>query len=172
MFSGGNTRSFQVGFVSREKGEYIPPDINDPRFKDDKFKDDPDVRGILGNIKHDFEQEEKGIYNLSDDPHNGDKDSIPAKDDENEEKSLDDNTKKEEEGKSAGGAKNMKELLEKIYGARTKAAAETSVGKDCNQITCCPIQVCTFILHQSKLVYLHLHFLIVRIIRMTLGSSS
>ena len=95
-----------------------------------------------------------------------------SKDKKNEEESNKDNTKNEEEGKSAGGAKNMKELLEKIYGARTKAAAETSVGKDCNQITCCPIQVCTFILHQSKLVYLHLHFLIVRIIRMTLGSSS
>ena len=35
------------------------------------------------------------------------------------------------------GAKNMKDLLEKIYGARTKAAAETSVGKEYNQITCC-----------------------------------
>ena len=162
MFSGGNTRSFQVGFVSREKGEYIPPDVNDPRFKDDKFKDDPDVRGILGNIKHDFDQEEKGIYHTpeqKDDPQNGDEDSIPTKDSKNEEKSFDDNTKKEEEGKSAGGggAKNMKELLEKIYGARTRAAAETSVGKDYNQITCCPIQVCTFNLHQSKLLCVHLH---------------
>ena len=36
---------------------------------------------------------------------------------------------KEEEG-SAEGAKSMKELLEKIYGARTKAATQTSVGKD------------------------------------------
>ena len=160
MASGGSTRSFQVGFVSREKGEYISPDVNDPRFKDDKFKDDPDVRGILGNIKHDFDQEEKGIYHTpeqKDDLQNGDEDSIPAKDDENEEKSLDDNTKKEEDGKSAGGAKNMKELLEKIYGARTRAAAETSVGKDYNQITCCPIQVCTFNLHQSKLLCVHLH---------------
>merc|ERR1712032_1139343 len=34
---------------------------------------------------------------------------------------------KEEEG-SAEGAKSMKELLEKIYGARTKAATQTSVG--------------------------------------------
>ena len=139
---GGSTRSFQVGFVSREKGEYIPPDINDPRFKDDKFKDDPDVRGILGNIKHDFDQEEKGIYHTpeqKDDPQNGDEDSMPSKDKKNEEKSLDDSTKKkEEDGKSGGGgAKNMKELLEKIYGARTKAAAETSVGKNCNQITWC-----------------------------------
>ena len=133
MAPGGSTRSFQVGFVSREKGEYIPPDINDPRFKDDKFKDDPDVRGILGNIKHDFDQEEKGIYHTpgpKDGLPNGDKDSVPAKDEKNEEKSLDDNPKKEEDGKSGGGAKNMKELLEKIYGARTKAAAETSVGKD------------------------------------------
>jgi len=126
--SGGSTRAFQFGFVSRDKGEYIPPDINDPRFKDDKFKDDPDVRGILGNIKHDFDQEEKGIYNIPDDLENGDKDSIPTKDEKNEEGSLDDNTKKEEDGKSAGGAKNMKELLEKIYGARTKTAAETSAG--------------------------------------------
>ena len=152
MASGASTRSFQVGFVSREKGEYIPPDINDPRFKDDKFKDDPDVRGILGNIKHDFDQEEKGIYHTPEpkgDPQNGDEDSIPTKDKKNEEKSLDDNTKKEGEGKSAGGAKNMKELLEKIYGAKTKAAAETSVGKNCNQITCCLIQVYTFILHHS-----------------------
>ena len=150
--SGGSRRSFQVGFVSREKGEYIPPDVNDPRFKDDKFKDDPDVRGILGNIKHDFDQEEKGIYHTpepKDDSQNRDEDSIPTKDKKNEEKSLDDNTKKEEEGKLAGGAKNMKELLEKIYGARTKAAAETSVGKDYNQTTCCLIQVYTFILHQS-----------------------
>ena len=144
MASGGSTRSFQVGFVSRDKGEYIPPDVNDPRFKDDKFKDDPDVRGILGNIKHDFDQEEKGIYNIPDDPQNRDKDSIPAKDKKNEEKLLDDNTKKkEEEGKSGGGAKNMKELLEKIYGARTKAAAETSIGDDYNEVTCCLIQVHT-----------------------------
>jgi len=104
--SGGSTRSFQVGFVSREKGEYIPPDINDPRFKDDKFKDDPDVRGILGNIKHDFDQEEKGIYHTpeqKDDPQNGDEDSMPTKDSKNEEKSLDENTKKKEEvGKSGG----------------------------------------------------------------------
>jgi len=129
--SGGSTRSFQVGFVSREKGEYIPPDINDPRFKDDKFKDDPDVRGILGNIKHDFDQEEKGIYHTprpKDGLQSGDEDSIPNNDKKNEEDSNNDNTKKEEDGKSAGGAKNMKELLEKIYGAKTKAAAETSVG--------------------------------------------
>ena len=157
MASGGSTRAFQVGFFSRDKGEYIPPDINDPRFKDDKFKDDPDVRGILGNIKHDFDQEEKGIYNIPDDLENGDKDSIPTKDEKNEEGSLDDNTKKEEDGKSAGGAKNMKELLEKIYGARTKTAAETSVGKDYNWITCSLIHVYTLILHQSKLVYIHLH---------------
>ena len=114
--SGGSTRSFQVGFVLREKGEYIPPDVNDPRFKDDKFKDDPDVRGILGNIKHDFDQEEKGIYHTQrpkGDPQNGDEDSLPTKEKKNEEKSLDDNTKKEEEGKSGGGAKNVKELLEK-----------------------------------------------------------
>ena len=159
--SGGSTRSFQLGFVSPEKGEYIPPDVNDPRFKDDKFKDDPDVRGILGNIKHDFDQEEKGIYHTpeqKDDPQNGDEDSIPTKDSKNEEKSLDDNTKKkEEEGKSAGGAKNMKELLEKIYGARTKTAAETSAGKDYNWITCSLIHVYTLFLHQSKLVYIHLH---------------
>ena len=157
MASGGSTRAFQVGFFSRDKGEYIPPDINDPRFKDDKFKDDPDVRGILGNIKHDFDQEEKGIYNIPDDLENGDKDSIPTKDEKNEEGSLDDNTKKEEDGKSAGGAKNMKELLEKIYGARTKTAAETSVGKDYNWITCSLIHVYTLFLHQSKLVYIHLH---------------
>merc|ERR1712012_806422 len=68
------------------------------------------------------------IYQTKDDPQNGDEDSMPNKDKKYEEKSLDDNTKKEEDGKSAGGAKNMKELLEKIYGARTKAAAETSVG--------------------------------------------
>ena len=157
MASGGSTRAFQFGFVSRDKGEYIPPDINDPRFKDDKFKDDPDVRGILGNIKHDFDQEEKGIYNIPDDLENGDKDSIPTKDEKNEEGSLDDNTKKEEDGKSAGGAKNMKELLEKIYGARTKTAAETSAGKDYNWITCSLIHVYTLFLHQSKLVYIHLH---------------
>ena len=157
MASGGSTRAFQVGFFSRDKGEYIPPDINDPRFKDDKFKDDPDVRGILGNIKHDFDQEEKGIYNIPDDLENGDKDSIPTKDEKNEEGSLDDNTKKEEDGKSAGGAKNMKELLEKIYGARTKTAAETSAGKDYNWITCSLIHVYTLFLHQSKLVYIHLH---------------
>ena len=153
--SGGSTRSFQLGFVSREKGEYIPPDINDPRFKDDKFKDDPDVRGILGNIKHDFDQEEKGIYHTpepKDGLQNRDEDSISTKDKKNEEESLDENTKKEEDGKLGGGAKNMKELLEKIYGARTKAAVETSVGKDYNQITCCLIHDCTLILHQSKLV--------------------
>ena len=165
--SGGSTRSFQVGFVSRKKGEYIPPDVNDPRFKDDKFKDDPDVRGILGNIKHDFDQEEKGIYHTprpKDGLQSGDEDSIPNNDKKNEEDSNNDNTKKEEDGKSAGGAKNMKELLEKIYGARTKAAAETSVGKNCNQITCCPIQACTFNLHQSKLVYIctGVFFLIIR----------
>ena len=142
MASGGSTRAFQVGFFSRDKGEYIPPDINDPRFKDDKFKDDPDVRGILGNIKHDFDQEEKGIYHTpepKDGLQSGDEDSMPTKDSKNEEKSFDDNAKKEEDGMSAGGAKNMKELLEKIYGARTKAAAETSVGKEYNQITCCLI---------------------------------
>ena len=82
----------------------------------------------------------------------------------NEEKSLDDNTKKkEEDGKSGGGAKNMKELLEKIYGARTKAAAETSVGKDYNEITCCLIHVYTLILQSW---YAHIctgvFFLIIR----------
>ena len=98
---------------------------------------------------------------------------VTTKDSKNEEKSFDDNAKKEEDGMSAGGAKNMKELLEKIYGARTKAAAETSVGKDYNQITCCLIHVFTLILHQSKLVYdmyicTDVIFMIFQIIRMTL----
>ena len=90
------------------------------KFKDDKFKDDPDVRGILSDIKGHFDQQERGP------------DDHPS----NAGESIVENTKKESDAKNgqgslgSGGAKNMKELLEKIYGARAKAAAETSVGND------------------------------------------
>ena len=115
---GGNTRSFQVGFVSQEKGGSSSNDAED-KFKDDKFKDDPDVRGILGDIKSHFDETGKGV-------------NVPAKPDEesvvNEDNDESESKAKEKEG--SGGAKNMKQLLEKIYGARIKAAAETSVGND------------------------------------------
>ena len=123
---GGQTRSFRVGFVSHEKDGNCSDDVED-KFKDDKFKDDPDVRGILSDIKGHFDQNDKGI-NLPAEPKeesvaNGGEDKSAGSRGESTDNA------KEEEG-SAGGAKSMKELLEKIYGARTKAATQTSVGKD------------------------------------------
>ena len=125
MHVGGFRRNFQVGFVSQEKGGNSSDgggsgsEVED-KFKDDKFKDDPDVRGILSDIKGHFDQQERGP------------DDHPS----NAGESIVENTKKESDAKNgqgslgSGGAKNMKELLEKIYGARAKAAAETSVGND------------------------------------------
>merc|ERR1712181_30151 len=120
---GGQTRSFRVGFVSQEKGENSSNDVED-KFKDDKFKDDPDVRGILSDIKGHFDPNYKGInVTPNEEPvANGDE----YESDSSRGESIADNGK-EEEG-SGGGAKSMKELLEKIYGARTKAATQTSVG--------------------------------------------
>ena len=123
---GGQTRSFRVGFVSQEKDGSSSDDVED-KFKDDKFKDDPDVRGILSDIKGHFDQNDKGI-NLPPEPNeesvaNGGEDKSAKSRGESKDNA------KEEEG-SAEGAKSMKELLEKIYGARTKAATQTSVGKD------------------------------------------
>merc|ERR1711971_352835 len=74
---GGQTRSFRVGFVSQEKGGNSPNDVED-KFKDDKFKDDPDVRGILSDIKGHFDPNNKGI-NVTPEPNeepvaNGDED--------------------------------------------------------------------------------------------------
>ena len=131
MHVGGFRRNFQVGFVSQEKGGNSSDgggsgsEVEDI-FKDDKFKDDPDVRGILSDIKGHFDQQERGPndHSLYEDSASNAGDSIV------------DNTKKESDAKNgqgslgSGGAKNMKELLEKIYGARAKAAAETSVGND------------------------------------------
>ena len=113
--------------MSREKGGNSSNDAED-KFKDDKFKDDPDVRGILSDIKGHFDPNNKGI-NVTPEPNeepvvNGYEDES----DSSRGESIADNAK-EEEG-SGGGAKSMKELLEKIYGARTKAATQTSVGKD------------------------------------------
>ena len=131
MHVGGFRRNFQVGFVSQEKGGNSSDgggsgsEVED-KFKDDKFKDDPDVRGILSDIKGHFDQQERGP---NDQPPHEDGAS-------NAGDSIVDNTKKESDAKNeqgslgSGGAKNMKELLEKIYGARAKAAAETSVGND------------------------------------------
>ena len=105
--------------MSQEKGGNSSDEVED-KFKDDKFKDDPDVRGILSDIKGHFDQQERGP------------DDHPS----NAGESIVENTKKESDAKNgqgslgSGGAKNMKELLEKIYGARAKAAAETSVGND------------------------------------------
>ena len=114
--------------MSQEKGGNSPNDVED-KFKDDKFKDDPDVRGILSDIKGHFDPNYKGINVPPPEPNeesvaNGDEDES----DSSRGESIADNAK-EEEG-SGGGAKSMKELLEKIYGARTKAATQTSVGKD------------------------------------------
>ena len=118
---GGNTRSLQVGIVSHEKGGNSSNDAED-KFKDDKFKDDPDVRGILTDIKSHFDQSDKGV-NVPAEPNN---EEAVVNEDESESKA-----KENEEGSGGGGTKNMKQLLEKIYGARTKAAAsETSVGND------------------------------------------
>ena len=131
MHVGGFRRNFQVGFVSQEKGGNSSDgggsgsEVED-KFKDDKFKDDPDVRGILSDIKGHFDQQERGP-----DDHPPHEDTASNAGD-----SIVDNTKKESDVKNeqgslgSGGAKNMKELLEKIYGARAKAAAETSVGND------------------------------------------
>ena len=131
MHVGGFRRNFQVGFVSQEKGGNSSDgggsgsEVED-KFKDDKFKDDPDVRGILSDIKGHFDQQER-----EPDDHPPYEDSASNAGD-----SIVDNTKKESDVKNeqgslgSGGAKNMKELLEKIYGARAKAAAETSVGND------------------------------------------
>merc|ERR1712037_786763 len=116
---GGNTRSLQVGIVRHEKGGNSSNDAED-KYKDDKFKDDPDVRGILTDIKSHFDQSDKGV-NVPAEPNN---EEAVVNEDESESKA-----KENEEGSGGGGAKNMKQLLEKIYGARTKAAAsETSVG--------------------------------------------
>ena len=111
--------------MSQEKGGNSSDEVED-KFKDDKFKDDPDVRGILSDIKGHFDQQERGPndHSLYEDSASNAGDSIV------------DNAKKESDAKNgqgslgSGGAKNMKELLEKIYGARAKAAAETSVGND------------------------------------------
>ena len=109
----------------QEKGANLSNDAED-KFKDDKFKDDPDVRGILSDIKSHFDKEvnvpsepnEESVANEDED-----KSDINAGDE-----SMGKNT--QDEGGSVG-AKNMKDLLEKIYGARTKAAAaEKSVGND------------------------------------------
>jgi len=121
---GGQTRSFRVGFVSQEKDGSSSDDVED-KFKDDKFKDDPDVRGILSDIKGHFDQNDKGI-NAPPEP---DEESVANGGEDKSAKSRGESkdNAKEEEG-SAEGAKSMKELLEKIYGARTKAATQTSVG--------------------------------------------
>ena len=111
--------------MTQEKGGNSSDEVED-KFKDDKFKDDPDVRGILSDIKGHFDQQERGP-----DDHPPYEDTASNAGD-----SIVDNTKKESDAKNgqgslgSGGAKNMKELLEKIYGARAKAAAETSVGND------------------------------------------
>ena len=137
MANGGQTRSFQVGFVSRQKDGNSSNDAED-KFKDDKFKDDPDVRGILIDIKSHFDQSDQGV-NVPPEPND---ESVENESDSNaKEKEKSGEVKendgsggatnmKEESGgaKGGGGMKNMKELLEKIYGTRTKAAAETSVG--------------------------------------------
>ena len=124
MHIGGHKRSFRVGFVLQEKGANSSNDAED-KFKDDKFKDDPDVRGILSDIKSHFDKE----VNVPSEPN---EESVANEDEDKSdinagEESIGKNTK--DEGGSVG-AKNMKDLLEKIYGARTKAAAEKSVGND------------------------------------------
>jgi len=108
--------------VLQEKGTNSSNDAED-KFKDDKFKDDPDVRGILSDIKSHFDKE----VNVPSEPN---EESVANEDEDKSdinggEESIGKNTK--DEGGSVG-AKNMKDLLEKIYGARTKAAAEKSVG--------------------------------------------
>ena len=143
MANEGQTRSLHVGFVSRQKDGNSSNDAED-KFKDDKFKDDPDVRGILTDIKSHFDQSDQGVNvppepneesveNESDSNAKEKEESREAKDDEGSGGVI--NMKEESgganEGSSGGGGggtKNMKELLEKIYGARTKPVAETSVG--------------------------------------------
>ena len=104
----------------QEKGTNSSNDAED-KFKDDKFKDDPDVRGILSDIKSHFDKE----VNVPSEPN---EESVANEDEDKSDINAGKNTK--DEGRSVG-AKNMKDLLEKIYGARTKAAAaEKSVGND------------------------------------------
>ena len=139
--NGGQTRSFQAGFVSRQKDGNSSNDAQD-KFKDDKFKDDPDVRGILSDIKFHFDQSDQGV-NVPPKPNdesvaNGSDSNAKEKEKSGEVKEDEESggaiNMKEESGGATegsaggGGTKNMKDLLEKIYGARTKAAAETSVG--------------------------------------------